>query len=66
MSFTLSVSRYPELEARKIEKWSKIIHFVIGIVTPMCWVLPKFILNLFVYVTNDLETVEFELPLPMW
>lgn len=63
----LSVSKNPELEANRIEKWSKIIHFLIAKITPICWVLPKFTVSLLLFITKgDSETVELELPLPMW
>lgn len=64
-----SVSKYPETEANKIEKWSKIIHFIVAVATPIIWVMPKSIISLFVYITKDStdsKIVDFELPLPMW
>lgn len=51
---------------QQIEKWSNIIRFVIADVTPVCFMLPKCIVSLFMYITTDLGTVELELPLPMW
>lgn len=63
---------YPEWETtyvqinEKIEKWSEIIHFVIAKLTPLCLILPKFIVSLSIYFTIVSETVELELPLPMW
>lgn len=52
----------------QVEKWSEIVHLIVAKATPLGLVLTKFIVNLFVYFTtdHDSETVELELPFPMW
>lgn len=50
----------------KIEKWSKILYFLMVKLTPMSWLLPKVIISLFLYFTTDLGNDALELPSPMW
>ena len=51
---------------RSVEKWSKIIFFVMVKITPIAWLLPKVIISLFLYFTTDLGNDALELPSPMW
>lgn len=51
---------------RQVEKWSEIIYHLIAQVTPLIWILPKFIGCIFIYLTTESENDALELPLPMW
>lgn len=72
--FIFSGSIYPKWKETyikvndQVEKWSEIVHLIVAKATPLGLVLTKFIVNLFVYFTtdHDSETVELELPFPMW
>lgn len=50
----------------QLEKWSKLIYFVVAKLSPIFWVAPKFLMNLFVYIRTDFDNNALVLPLPMW
>lgn len=56
---------YEEVNGQ-IEKWGKIIYFVIAELSPICMIVPKAILCLLVYFTTDLGQEAFELPVLEW
>lgn len=64
--------KYPALKSsyiennQQIEKWSEIIYLIVAKMTPIAFILPKFIVSIFIYFTTNLENDAFELPLPMW
>lgn len=60
-----STSIYEEIN-RQIEKWTKIVYFIIAQVTPVCQIIPKFMQSLVVYVATDLGNDALELPYPEW
>lgn len=49
----------------QIEKWSKVIHFIMVKLTPIALILAKAVVNVLIYFT-DSQTIELELPFPMW
>lgn len=51
---------------QKIEKYSKIICFVMGKAAAICFVVPKLIVSFVNYFTTDLGSDAFELPYFMW
>lgn len=51
---------------RLVEKWSGIAYFVIGKVTPVCWIFPIAITSYFLYFVAGLANEPFELPLLFW
>lgn len=50
----------------QLEKWSKLIYFVVAKLSPIFWVAPKFLMSLFVYIRTDFDNNALVLPLPMW
>lgn len=61
-----SASFYDQIDQR-IEKWSKIIHFVMMKVTCSVLFIPKVLASLYIYFMKDsCENYELELPFPMW
>lgn len=60
-----SLPKYEETN-KQTEKWSKIIYFGLVKVTPICWMLPTFIISCRNYVTTDLGNDALEMPLPIW
>lgn len=49
-----------------IEKCSKIGFFVMGKLTPVCWIIPKAVICYFDYFTTDLGSEVWELPVFFW
>lgn len=45
------------------EKWSKIIYFVTVKLSPICMIVPKAVICLFLYYTTDLGPAALELPI---
>lgn len=68
----ISGLKYPGSEAlygetnRQIEKWSEYIEFAAAKMTPICLILPKSLASFIFYLTTDLGSESFDLPLPMW
>lgn len=51
---------------RKVEKISRLLCVAVGKVSPQILVWPKFIGCFAVYLTTDLGSEAFELPIPLW
>lgn len=51
---------------RLVEKLSRIVHFAIAIVSPVCMVLPKAVASYLIYFFTNLGNEAFELPLFYW
>lgn len=62
-----SITFYDKINPR-VEKWSKIIYFVIAKVTFAVIFLPKILISLYNYFVMNLDgnADSLELPLPMW
>lgn len=65
-------SKYPATKAmfqkkdQQIEKWTKIIFFVVMRIGVQCTMLPTCIGSFILYLTTDLGQNAFVLPIPMW
>lgn len=51
---------------QRIENWTRVIYFIIMKVTPVCWIMPKFAISIFMYFTTDMGRDALKLPIPMW
>lgn len=51
---------------RLVEKLTRIIHFAIAIVSPVCYIFPKTFITYFMFFATDLGNEAFELPLFYW
>lgn len=51
---------------RQIEKWSKILHFILAIAIPVSMMLPNLIVSYFNYFVLDLGDDSFEFSVPTW
>lgn len=56
---------YSEVD-EQVEKFSKMIDYIMVKLTPIGLVMPKLIVCIFMHFALGTETDEFELPLPMW
>lgn len=50
----------------QLEKWNKLIYFVVAELSPILWVAPKFLMSLFVYMRTNFDNNALEVPLPIW
>lgn len=51
---------------RQLEKCTEIIVLVMAKVSPVCWILPKVVVSLFLYFTTEVGNDALELPLQIW
>lgn len=50
---------------QKFGKWSEILYFLIVKMIPLAFILPKFVISLYLYATTDLNGNDaLELPIP--
>lgn len=50
----------------QVEKWSRIIYFLMVKVTTVCGMSPKVIVSLYFFYAKDMGRDAFQLPVPMW
>ena len=55
-----------EIVNQRIEEFSKIVYFGMIKMSPIGFVVPKFLGYMFIYFTTDLGKEALKLPLPMW
>lgn len=61
-----SLATIYELTNRRIEKLSKILNIIVGQILPTLVIWPKFVTCFVVYITTDLDSGAFELPILRW
>lgn len=51
---------------QKVEKWTKILYFVLMNVSLPGIMMPNFVISYFLYFSTDLEVEAFRFPFPIW